>query len=264
MAPCFFIDKKYKVYFSSRCFLISSDTTYFPFQHSKTDVLETPLIAIGVMGRYYGSYNPLRASLTHLTKQNGYAGLLDCVERYIREWKGDVPIAVRDCKVIGRLRGKGEAMRTSSTSASVAIPRVTKRAAEEQLPRQYKRMKIRRNAKVVRGIRRGKSAERRRKSGDRDARIRRRNLVGKIAERRSGENGLPTSEASPTRSTSIPPTSSVSDSPLSRTQLPNATTLESVFSFSFPSPSTSPTPAQETPPKIPSLAFIDLTTKVLS
>ena len=262
MTPCFLLDIKYKVYFSTRCFLSSSDIPYFPQHSSDICVSEIPLIAIGVMGQYYSSYNPLRASLRQLAK-NGYEGLVACVQRYIGEWRGDVPIVVRDCKVIGRLRReKGEELTTLRTSA--AIPRV-KRVAEEQLPRQHKRVKIGRNAKVVKTeIRRGKSAERRWKSGDRDIRIRRRNLVGK---RRSGGNGLSTStqssETSPTPSPSIPPTSSLSDS-LSGAQLPpNTTTLESVFSFSLPSPSTSPTPAQETPPKISSRAFIDLTTKVL-
>ena len=264
MTPCFLLDIKYKVYFSTRCFLSSSDIPYFPQHASDICVSEIPLIAIGVMGQYYSSYNPLRASLRQLAK-NGYQGLFGCVQRYIGEWRGDVPIVVRDCKVIGRLRReKGEELTTLRTSA--AIPRV-KRVAEEQLPRQHKRVKIGRNEKLVKTeIRRGKSAERRWKSGDRDVRIRRRNLVGKIIDRKSRGNGLSTSmqtsDTSPTPSTCISPTSS--DSPLSRTQLPpNATTLESVFSFSLPSPSTSPTPAQETPPKIPSRSFIDLTTEVL-
>jgi hypothetical protein len=38
---------------------------------------------------------------------------MDCVKRYITEWRGDVPIIVRDCKVIGRLRReKGEGVTT--------------------------------------------------------------------------------------------------------------------------------------------------------
>jgi len=262
MTPCFLLDIKYKVYFSTRCFLSSSDIPYFPQHSSNVCVSEIPLIAIGVMGQYYSSYNPLRASLRQLAK-NGYEGLFGCVQRYIGEWRGDVPIVVRDCKVIGRLRReKGEELTTLRTSAAIAR---VKRVAEEQLPRQHKRVKIGRNAKLVKTeIRRGKSAERRWKSGDRDSRIRRRNLVGKIVDRRSVGNELSnstqTSDTSPTPSTCIPPTSYS----LSETQLPpNATTLESVFSFSLPSPSTSPTPAQETPPKIPSREFIDLTTKVL-